>query len=113
MHDENWFFRWFNQLSSAQLLLLFHILAIVFSTSILLLPIAYKDGAHVAFMAILFVSVSALSVTVLTPISVSETFTTAGGFILSLLMHVGAVVVLSVITFICILFGTIIGISEE
>src|SRR5699024_11766881 len=98
MHDENWFFRWFNQLSSAQLLLLFYILAIVFSTSILLLPIASKDGVHVPFLAILFVSVSALSVTGFTLILVSETFTTVGVFILALLMHLGAVGVMAVRT---------------
>lgn len=113
MHDENWFFRWFNQLSSAQLLLLFYILAIVFSTSILLLPIAYKDGVHVPFMDILFVSVSALSVTGLTPISVSETFTTTGVFILALIMHLGAVGVMAVSTFIWLLLGKKIGISER
>src|SRR5690625_1993475 len=113
MHDENWFFRWFNQLSSAQLLLLFYILAIVFSTSILLLPIAYKDGVHVPFMDILFVSVNALSVTGLTPISVSETFTTAGVFILALIMHLGAVGVMAVSTFIWLLIGKKIGISER
>src|SRR5699024_9823300 len=95
------------------LLLLFYILAIVFSTSILLLPIAYKDGVHVPFMDILFVSVSALSFTGLTPISVSETFTTAGVFILALIMNLGAVVVIVLSYFSWNLTGTKIRIYER
>src|SRR5699024_10854705 len=97
--------------SSAQLLLLFYILASVFSTSILLLPIAYKDGVHVPFMDILFVSVSALSVIGLTPISVSETFTTAGEFILALILHLGAVGVMAVSNCIWLLIDKKLGIS--
>src|SRR5699024_9179489 len=88
--QQHWFLKWFHQLSSAQLLLVFYLIAIIFSTSILLLPVAYQEGVQIPFIDTLFVAVSGLSVTGLTPVSISGTFSTTGVFILAFIMHLGA-----------------------
>jgi len=104
---------WMHRLSPAQLLLFFYLFAIIISTAILSLPIAYKEGVHVDFIDTLFVAVSALSVTGLTPISIVDTYSTTGIYFLALIMHLGAVGVMSVSTFIWLLLGKKIGISER
>lgn len=104
---------WVHRLSPAQLLLLFYLIATTISTILLSLPIAYQGQADIAFIDTLFVAVSALSVTGLTPVSIADTFSTTGVFILAIIMHLGAVGVMAVSTFIWLLIGKKIGIAER
>lgn len=113
MFDRHPFTHRIQQLSPAQLLLLFYIIAIIVSTAILSLPMIYQEGETVAFIDKLFTAVSVLTVTGLSTISVSDTLNTTGLFMLTIIMHLGAVGVMAVSTLIWLLIGKKIGISER
>lgn len=113
MFDKHPFIQWIHRLSPAQVLLSFYLLAIILSTGILSLPVAYQKGVHVPFIDVLFTAVSALSVTGLSTISVGDTLSTTGVILLALILHLGAVGVMSVSTFIWLLLGKRIGLSER
>lgn len=102
-----------SHLSPAQILISFYIITIVFSTSILALPIAYQDGVRVPFIDILFTAVSGLSVTGLSTIVIADVFSTTGIIILAIIMHLGAVGIMSVSTLIWLVIGRKIGLTER
>lgn len=102
-----------HRLSPAKLLIVYYFIALVISTSILSLPIAYKDGVDVAFIDILFTAVSALSVTGLSTISITDSLSHTGIILLSIIMHLGLLGVMTISTMILIIFGRKIGISER
>lgn len=102
-----------SHLSPAQILISFYIITIVFSTSILALPVAYQSGVQVPFIDILFTAVSALSVTGLSTIVIADTLSTTGIIILSIIMHLGAVGIMAVSTLLWLLLGRRIGLTER
>ncbi len=104
---------WLNRMSPARILLMFYFLAIILSTLLLLLPIAYKPGVNIPFIDTLFTAVSALSVTGLSTISVIDTLSVTGYFFLMLILQLGAVGVMASGTFIWMLFGKKIGFRER
>jgi len=104
---------WVRKLSPPQILIIFYLLAVILSTFILSLPVSYQEGIQVKFIDTLFVAVSALSVTGLTPISVADTFSTTGIYFIAFILHLGAVGVMTVSTFIWLLLGKKIGLSER
>lgn len=104
---------WIHHLSPALILLCFYFIAIIISTFLLSLPISYKKGVQIPFIDVLFTAVSALSVTGLTTVSVAETFSTTGIIILTVILHLGAVGIMSASTFIWLLFGKKIGFFER
>ncbi|ASK63665.1 Ktr system potassium uptake protein D [Virgibacillus phasianinus] len=104
---------WINKLSPVQLILFFYCVAVIVSTCILAMPIAHKDGVNTSFIDILFIAVSAISVTGLSPISISETFNTLGYFLLAFIMQFGAVGVMAIGTSIWIILGKKIGLKER
>lgn len=107
------FIRFLNDLSPAQILLLFYFLAVLFSTLLLSLPIAHQKNVSISFIDILFTAVSALSVTGLTPISVAHTFSPIGIIFLAIILQLGAVGIMAVGTFIWLLLGRHIGMRER
>ncbi|WP_042145150.1 TrkH family potassium uptake protein [Paucisalibacillus sp. EB02] len=107
------FLRWINKLSPVRIILFFYLLAAIFSTALLSLPVAYQDGVEVAFIDIVFTAVSALSVTGLSTITISETLSTTGIFILAFILQLGAVGVMAIGTFIWLLIGKKIGLKER
>lgn len=113
MFGKHPFVQWMHRLSPAQLLIFFYLLAIIFSTAILSVPAAYKEGVDVSFIDTMFTAVSALSVTGLTTISVGDTLSTTGLLLLTVILHLGAVGVMAVSTFIWLLLGKRIGLSER
>lgn len=106
-------FKWINYLSPVQLILFFYCVAIIVSTCILAMPIAHQDGVDASIIDILFIAVSAISVTGLTPISIAETFNTFGYVLLALVMQFGAVGVMAIGTSIWIFLGKKIGLRER
>ncbi|OZU90496.1 Ktr system potassium uptake protein D [Virgibacillus indicus] len=113
MNYQNSFFRWMHKLSPVQVLLFFYFIAVLFSTAIMSLPIAYQEGVDIAFIDILFTAVSALSVTGLSTIAISDTLSTAGIILLACILQLGAVGVMSIGTFIWLLLGKKIGLKER
>ncbi|MEJ8764971.1 MULTISPECIES: TrkH family potassium uptake protein [unclassified Oceanobacillus] len=104
---------WLNRLTPVQLLLLFYIVAVIFSTALLALPIAYKENVSISFIDLLFTAVSALSVTGLSTISIVDTFSTTGIIFLTIILHLGAVGVMAISTLIWLLIGKKIGLIER
>lgn len=107
------FFRWINTLSPVRIILIFYIIAAIFSTILMSLPIAYKDGVEVDFIDVVFTAVSALSVTGLSTITVADTLSTTGIFLLAFILQLGAVGVMAIGTFIWLLLGKKIGLKER
>src|SRR5690606_19785685 len=105
--------RWINKLSPVRMILFFYVLAAIFSTALLCLPAAFQDVVEVAFIDIVFTAVSALSVTGLSTITISDTLSTTGIFILAFILQLGAVGVMAIGTFIWLLIGKKIGLKER
>lgn len=105
--------RWLKHLTPARTLMLFYFLALVLSTFILSLPIAYQEGETVPFIDVLFTAVSALSVTGLTTFSIPDTFSFTGLLFLTIILHLGLLGVMTISTIILLLLGRRIGIRER
>jgi Trk-type K+ transport system membrane component len=105
--------RWFNKLNPVRIILFFYFLAVIFSTALMSLPVAYQNGVKVEFIDILFTAVSALSVTGLSTINISETLSTTGIIFLTFILQLGAVGVMAIGTFIWLLIGKKIGLKER
>ena len=71
------------KLSPAQLIISYYFLAVSISTILLSLPFAIKQGVKWTFSDALFTAVSAVSVTGLTVVNISEVFTIPGYFIVN------------------------------
>lgn len=106
-------FGWINKLSPVQLILFFYCIAVLVSSAILSLPFTHEEGVDVSFIDILFTAVSAISVTGLSSISISETFNTLGYFLLAFILQFGAVGVMAMGTFVWIILGKKIGLKER
>lgn len=101
------------RLSSAQYIVLFYLVAVTISFLLLSLPIAHKPGVEFAVIDILFVAVSAVSVTGLTPVSTVDTFSVPGIFILTFVFQIGGIGVMTLSTFVWLLMGKKIGLKER
>ncbi|WP_169907549.1 TrkH family potassium uptake protein [Priestia abyssalis] len=101
------------RLSSAQYIVLFYLVAVTVSFLLLSLPIAHKPGVEFAVIDILFVAVSAVSVTGLTTVSTVDTFSVPGIFILTFVFQIGGIGVMTLSTFIWLLMGKKIGLKER
>lgn len=105
--------QWKRKLTPIQMILLFYFIAVVIATLLLLYPNNYQAGVEIKFIDVLFTAVSALSVTGLSTISLAETFTPMGIIILSFILQLGAVGIMATGTFIWLLFGKKIGLTER
>jgi len=104
---------YFNDLSPAQLIFAFYLLAVTISVILLSLPFAIKEGVKVDFIDTLFTAASAVSVTGLSVISVKDTYTVSGIFILIFVLQVGGIGIMTMGTFIWLLFRRKIGLRER
>ncbi|HAM81289.1 TrkH family potassium uptake protein [Ornithinibacillus bavariensis] len=107
------FLHWLNTLSPVRMILFFYFIAAIFSTLLLCLPFAYKSGVEVPFIDIVFTAISALSVTGLSTITIADTLSTTGIFLLAFIMQLGAVGVMAIGTFIWLILGKKIGFKER
>src|SRR5699024_2177384 len=100
---------WLNKMSAARLLLLFYFLAIILSTILLSLRIAYKPEIYIAIVDILITAVSALSVTGLNTITIIDTLSLTVYLFLMIILQLCAVGIMASGTFIWLLLGKKIG----
>lgn len=96
-----------------QILLIFYFFAILISYLLLRLPGVHQDGIKVSHMDSLFTAVSAVSVTGLTTVTVSETYSGFGVAMILLILQFGAVGIMSIGTFFWLLIGKKIGMRER
>ncbi len=101
------------RLSPFQVIVLLYLSGAFFSSILLLLPVAHKPGVDIAFIDAVFVAVSALSVTGLTPVSTIDTFSTTGYFFILLILQVGGVGIMTFSSMVWLLFGKRIGMRER
>ncbi|MGM0867533.1 MAG: TrkH family potassium uptake protein [Bacillota bacterium] len=101
------------KLSSVQVIVLFYLSAVIVSTILLSLPIAHKPNMEWSFIDALFTAVSAISVTGLTVVSTADTFSVTGYFILAFILQFGGIGIMTLGTFIWILFGKRIGLKDR
>lgn len=99
--------------TSVQLLVLFYFAAVILSTILLLFPITLKDGAELSLLDALFISASAVSVTGLSTVSLTEILSVPGTFIFAFILQFGGIGVMTLGTFIWLLMGKKIGLMER
>ncbi|WP_453990363.1 TrkH family potassium uptake protein [Bacillus nitroreducens] len=102
-----------NNLSPAQLIFAFYLLAVTISVILLSLPFAIKDGVQVSFIDTVFTAASAVSVTGLSVISIKDTYTDVGIYILIFVLQVGGIGIMTMGTFIWLVFRRKIGLRER
>jgi potassium uptake TrkH family protein len=96
-------------LSPAQMIVLFYVIAVIVSICLLSLPFALKPGIHWDFLDVVFTAVSAVSVTGLSVVSVADTFSTPGIFILLFILQFGGIGIMTLGTFFWLLIGKKVG----
>lgn len=97
----------------AQAIVTYYFIAIAVSVILLNLPGVHKPGVHVDFIDSLFTAVSAVSVTGLTTINISETYSVFGYIMIVLILQLGGIGIMSLGTFIWLLSGKKIGLRER
>ncbi|MFL0581282.1 TrkH family potassium uptake protein [Solibacillus silvestris] len=96
-----------------QILITYYSVAILISFLLLRLPGVHLEGVHVSFLDSLFTAVSAVSVTGLTTVTVAETYSSFGLAMILLILQFGAIGIMSIGTFLWLLFGKKIGMRER
>ncbi|MEG0451003.1 MAG: potassium transporter TrkG [Lysinibacillus sp.] len=96
-----------------QILVSYYFVAIAISFVLLSLPSVHKTGVEVSFIDTLFTAVSAVSVTGLTTINISQSFSTFGLVMLLIVLQLGAIGIMSLGTFLWLLVGKKIGMRER
>ena len=100
-------------LTPFRVIIVSYILAVILFSALLYLPISHQPGIDVTFSEALFTSVSAVSVTGLTVVNVPETYSTVGVIFLALGVQVGGIGIMTLGTFVWMLFGRRINLSQR
>lgn len=104
---------WLNRMTPAQMIVLYYSIAVSVSVILLSLPVSIKPGAPWSLMDALFVAVSAVSVTGLSTVNISETFTVTGNYILMFVFQFGGIGIMTLGTFFWLIIGKKIGLRER
>lgn len=104
----------FNQfLTPFRMILLFYVTAMFVFSLLLYMPISQLPGVKLSYMEALFTSVSAVSVTGLAVVDISKTFNYLGIFFLAIAIQLGGIGIMTLGTFIWMLFGKKINLSQR
>ena len=101
------------RLSAAQIIVFYYLVAVVFSTILLELPITQKQHANLEFIDAVFISISAVTVTGLTTIDVSQLLSVPGTFIVAIILQFGGIGIMASGTILWFISGEKIGIRER
>src|SRR3954447_27047399 len=101
------------ELSTTQLIVIFYFSALLVSTILLKIPLAHREGVSLSFIDAMFTSASAISVTGLSVISIKDTFSNFGIFLLCFILQIGGLGVMSLSTFLWIMLGKKVGLRER
>ena len=96
-----------------QLLLTYYFFAILISYLLLRIPGVHLEGVRVSHLDSLFTAVSAVSVTGLTTVTIAETYSDFGLVMILIILQFGAIGIMSIGTFLWLLFGKKIGMRER
>ncbi|MEJ7443066.1 TrkH family potassium uptake protein, partial [Staphylococcus warneri] len=84
---------------------LYYLIAIVVAFLLLNLPFVHKPGVKVSPIDTLFVAVSGLSVTGLTPVSIIDTYSSFGQLIILIILNIGGIGVMAIGTVLWVVLG--------
>ena len=101
------------RLSAAQIIVFYYLVAVVVSTILLELPITQKQHADLEFIDAVFISISAVTVTGLTTIDVSQLLSVPGTFIVAIILQFGGIGIMASGTILWFISGEKIGIRER
>ncbi|NEU29828.1 TrkH family potassium uptake protein [bacterium LRH843] len=100
-------------LSPFRVIILSYIVAMLIFSVLLYLPISHQYGVEVTYIEALFTSVSAVSVTGLTTVNISETYGYVGLFFLAMAIQLGGIGIMTMGTFVWMLFRKKINLSTR
>lgn len=100
-------------LSPFRVIIISYIFAMFVFSILLYLPFTQQADAHLSYKEALFTSVSAVSVTGLSVINISETFNIIGIIILALALQLGGIGIMTLGTLIWMIFGKRIALSQR
>jgi potassium uptake TrkH family protein len=101
------------KLTPAQIIVSYYFIAISVSVLLLRLPFVHKSNIEVSLMDSVFTAVSAVSVTGLSVINISESYTTGGIIVLMLVLQFGGIGIMTLGTFFWLILGKKIGLRER
>ncbi|PJK18023.1 Ktr system potassium uptake protein D [Chryseomicrobium excrementi] len=100
-------------LTPAQIIVSYYFIAIAISVALLYLPGVTEADAELSFIDTVFVAVSAVSVTGLSPVNIADTFTVFGYAIIMMILQLGGIGIMSIGTFVWLIAGKKIGLRER
>ena len=101
------------RLSAAQIIVFYYLVAVVVSTILLELPITQKQNADLELIDAVFISISAVTVTGLSTIDVSQLLSVPGTFIVAIILQFGGIGIMASGTILWFISGEKIGIRER
>lgn len=104
---------WLNRLSPAQVISGYYLLAVTVSVLLLRIPAVHLPGVEVSFIDTVFTAVSAVSVTGLTVVNISETYSTFGYFVIMFVLQFGGIGIMALGTFFWLILGRKIGLRSR
>jgi Trk-type K+ transport system membrane component len=99
--------------SPQQGIVMYYIVAIIVAFLMLNLPFVHKSNITVDPIDSLFVAVSGVSVTGLSPVNIIDTYTTFGQIIIMIILNMGGIGVMAIGTMLWVVLGKHIGMRER
>ncbi|MBS4207817.1 TrkH family potassium uptake protein [Bacillus sp. FJAT-50079] len=102
-----------SRLTPFRIIVSYYLVTVMFAAGLLSLPFARQEGAEWSFMDAVFTAASAVSVTGLSTISIPDTFTSAGIFMLMFVLQIGGIGIMTISTFFWLILGKKIGLKQR
>lgn len=102
-----------SNLTTTRIIMLGFLIGIACGTVLLKLPISQRSGITIKWIDALFVAVSSISVTGLTPINIGETFNLFGQLVILVLIQIGGLGVITFTMLLLISMGKRISLSDR
>lgn len=99
------------RLTATQFIVIIYLIAVIGSTTLLMLPLSQRPGVRLSPIDALFTATSGISVTGLTVVNTADTFSYFGTFALMFIMQFGGIGIMTLGTFLWMIFGGNIGLS--
>lgn len=101
------------RLTPQQGIVLYYLVAIFISFLLLRIPYVHKEGITISYIDSLFVAVSGISVTGLSPVSIVDTYSIFGQMMIILILNLGGIGVMAMGTLLWVILGKKIGMRER
>lgn len=102
-----------DRLTPAQVITSYYLLAVTISVLLLSIPYVHKPGVKIDFIDTVFTAVSAVSVTGLTVVDISQTYSVFGYFVIMIVFQFGGLGIMAIGTFFWMLLGRKIGLRSR